>query len=219
MGNSVNKLRELSISQKRNSYPLKKSLLALLALAFLTLNSSQALMIKLSLQRLTIGSDAIILGEVENIQCEWSLDRQIILSVATLQIHEILKGDFSSSKIFIQYPGGTVGEISLKVTDMPSFYRKEKVLVFLKSITDMTDMNNSPLVAFNILPAFKVFGNAQGKYFIDAKAMAKRSGYYSIAQDGDPDRTLSLTELKARIKSILKHQSEEREKIHDKGKH
>lgn len=152
MGNSVNKLRELSISQKRNSYPLKKSLLAFLALAFLTLNSSQALMVKLSLQRLTVGSDAIILGEVENIQCEWSLDRQIILSVVTLQIHEILKGDFSSSKIFIQYPGGTVGEISLKITDMPSFFREEKVLVFLKSITDMTDMKNSPLVTLNILP-------------------------------------------------------------------
>ena len=219
MGNSVKKLREFSIYQKRKSYPLKKSLLAFLALAFLTLNSSQALMVKLSLQRLTVGSDAIILGEVENIQCQWSLDRQIILSVVTLQIYEILKGNLSSSKIFIQYPGGTVGEISLKVTDMPSFFKKEKALVFLKSVTDMTDMKNSPLVTLNILPAFKVFGNAQGKYFIDAKAMAKRSGYYSIDQDEGPERTLSLTELKARIKSILMHQSEEREKIHDKGKH
>ena len=219
MGNSVNKLSELPIYQKRKSYPLKKSLLAFLALALLTLNSPQALMVKLSLQRLTIGSDAIILGEVENIQCQWSLDGQIILSVVTLQIHEILKGNFSSSKIFIQNPGGTVGEISLNVTDMPSFIRKEKVLVFLKSITDMSDMKNSPLVTLNILPAFTVFGNAQGKYFIDAKAIAKRSGYYSIDQDEDPDRTLSLTELKARIRSILKHQSEERERIHDKGKH
>lgn len=219
MGNSVNKLIESSIFQKRNFHPLKKSFLAFLALAFLILNSSQALMVKLSLQRLTIGSDAIILGEVENIQCEWSLDGQIILSVVTLQIHEILKGEFSSNKIFIQYPGGTVGEISLKVTDMPSFYRKEKVLVFLKSITDMTDMKNSPLATLNILPAFKVFGNAQGQYFIDAEAMARRSGYNLTAQDADPDKTLSLTELKARIKSILKHQSEEREKIHDKDEH
>ena len=218
MGNSVNKLRELSIYQKTNSYPLKKSLFAFLALAFLILNSSQALMVRLSLQRLTNGSDAIILGEVENIQCEWSLDGQIILSVVTLQIHEILKGEFYNSKIFIQYPGGTVGEISLKVTDMPSFYRKEKVLVFLKSITNMTDVKNSPLVTLNILPAFGVFGNAQGKYFIDAEAMAKRSGYNLTAQGVDQDKTLSFTELKARIKSILKHQSEEREKIHDKGK-
>lgn len=49
--------------------------------------------------------------------------------------------------------------------------------------------------------------------------MAQRSRDYSTAQDADPDRTLSLTELKTKIKSILMHQSEEREKIHDKGKH
>jgi hypothetical protein len=219
MGNSVDKLIESAIYQRRNFHPLKKSLLAFLALALLFLNFSQALMVKLSLQRLTIGSDAIILGEVENMQCEWSLDGQIILSVVTLRIDEILKGEFSNSKIFIQYPGGTVGELSLKVTDMPSFHRKEKVLVFLKSITDMTDTKNSPLAALNILPAFKVFGNAQGKYFIDAQARAKRSGYNLTARDVDPDKTLSLTKLKARIKNILKHQSEEREKIYDKSKH
>lgn len=198
---------------------IQKSFLVFFILTFFILNSAQALMIKLSLHRLTIEADAIILGEVENIRCEWSLDKQIILSVVTLRIHEILKGDFYNPEIFIQYPGGTLGDISLRVSDMPTFQSNEKVLVFLKSITDIPDTKNSLIVTLNIFPAFEVYGNAQGKYFIDANGMAQKSGYDLIAKDDEQDRPLSLSELKASIRNILKQNLKEREKIHDKIKH
>jgi len=198
---------------------IKRSFFVFFILTLFILNSAQALMIKLSLHRLTIEADAIILGEVENIRCEWSLDKQIILSVVTLRIHEILKGDFYNTKIFIQYPGGTLGDISLKVSDMPTFQSNEKVLVFLKSIADMANTKNSLIVTLNIFPAFEVFGNAQGKYFIDANGIAQKSGYNLFAKDDESDKALSLSELKASIRNILKQHSKEREKIHVKIKH
>jgi len=198
---------------------IQKSFLVFFILTFFILNSAQALMIKLSLHRLTIEADAIVLGEVENIRCEWSLDKQIILSVVTLRIHEILKGDFYNPEIFIQYPGGTLGDISLRVSDMPTFQSSEKVLVFLKSIADMANTKNSLIVTLNIFPAFEVFGNAQGKYFIDANGIAQKSGYNLFAKDDESDRALSLSVLRVKIRSILKQHSRERIRIHDKSKH
>lgn len=197
----------------------QKSFFVFSILAFFVLISAQALMVKLSLHKLTTGADAIIVGEVKDIRCEWSLDRQIILSIAAVQIQEVLKGDFYNNKIFIQHPGGTVGDISLKVSDMPTFQTDEKVLVFLKSITDMADPKNSLVVTLNFLPAFRVFGGAQGKYFIDTDGMAQKSGYSLIAKEDKQLRSLTLAELKTMIKKILKQESKKRDKIHEKDKH
>lgn len=66
---------------------------------------------------------------------------------------------------------------------MPTFQSNEKVLVFLKSIDDMANTKNSLIVTLNFLPAFEVFGNAQGKYFIDANGIAQKSGYNLFAKD------------------------------------
>lgn len=176
-------------------------------------------MIKLSLEKLTIGADAIILGEVKNIQCQWSMDRSIILTISTLQIHEILKGNVNNNQVLVQHPGGEVGDLGLKVSDMPSFQPNEMVLVFLRSITDITNTRHSPIITLNFLPVFSIFGAAQGKYSIDSNRIAHKSGYDLMSGDPESDKALPLTDLKAMIKSILKKQSEEREKLHEKIKH
>jgi len=167
-------------------------------------------MIKLSLRKLTNTADTIVLGEVENIQCEWSMDKSTILTIVTLRIHEILKGDFYGTQILIQHPGGKIGDIGLEVSDMPTFQTKERVLVFLKSIINITDTKNSPTVSLNLLPSFSVFGWAQGKYSIDSNEMAHKSGYELISEDREQDETLSLTDLKTKIYSIIQQDSNEK---------
>ncbi len=204
---------------RRKNFLFLKSILTFLIMIFCIFKFNQALMVKLSLKDLTIGSDAIIVGEVIKIQSQWSLDKSIILSIATLQIHEIFKGNVNNNQIFIQYAGGEVGDIGLKVTDMPSFQEKEKVLVFLKSIKDLTNIKHSPVVCLGIFPAYSTFGAAQGKYSIDKDGMAQKSGYDLISKHDDRDVFLPLTDLKSRIKSIIRLNMEKRERAREKNKH
>ncbi|UCC39655.1 MAG: hypothetical protein JSV96_18065 [Candidatus Aminicenantes bacterium] len=202
----------------RNSLSLK-SVLIFFVLIFCVSKFNQALMVELSLKELTVGADAIILGEVKKVQSQWSVDGSIILTIATLQVHEMLKGEISSSQIIIQYPGGEVGDIGLKVSDTPSFGLEEKVLVFLKSITNLSSTEHSPVVCLNIFPSFSTFGAAQGKYSIDKDGIAQKSGYALISKEDERDMSLPLADLKLKIKSLLKQKSEKRERAHEKKKH
>ncbi len=188
----------------------RKFLFCLIVLTFCVFNSTQAVMIKLSLQDLTNAADTIVLGEVKNIQFEWSMDKSVILTVVTLKIHEVWKGDYYNDQILIQFPGGIIDDMGLKVSDMPIFQEKERVLVFLKSIMNINETKNSSTVSLGLFPAFSVFGYAQGKYSITENGVAYKDGYGLISKDPESDSILSLSSLKAGIYSILQKDSKEK---------
>jgi len=194
---------------------LKRVALAVLFLIWLLLTHALSSMIKLPLLRLTQVSDVIILGNVEDIRCEWSLNREIILTVTTLKIKEVWKGNIRYSRVFIQTPGGTIGDLSLKVSDVSVFQKGEDVLVFLKTIDDVMHLENSFSVSLNYLPSFFVFGRAQGKYSIDNNKIARKWGYSLLDKEVDKDNELTLTELKERIKVIVKDDLKKRKKKHE----
>ncbi len=172
-------------------------------------------MIKLPLQRLSQAADLIILGKVEDIRCEWSLNKEIILTVTTLKIKEEWKGNIRYSRVFIQSPGGTIGDLTLKVSDVPVFEKGEDVLVFLKTIENVMHLQNSFSVSLNYLPSFFVFGRAQGKYSIDKNKIARKWGYFLRDKEAYKDNELTLSELEARIKVIVKNDLKKRQKKHE----
>lgn len=176
-------------------------------------------MIKLSLEDLSVESEAIVIGQVQDIQCHWSMDQSVILTVVMLKVHESLKGHIANELIFIQYSGGEIGELGLRVSDAPEFHPEEKVLVFIKSIKNATDPKNSMVVALNFIPSYEVFGDAQGKYSIDQDGIASKSGYTLMGDQPDQDRAYPLEKLKIQIKNILQKQSKKRERTRDKIKH
>lgn len=196
-----------------------KSFVSLMIVLLGLVNSNEATMIRLSLEDLSFGSEAIVVGEVEDIQCHWSMDQSSILTVVMLKTLENLKGNFPHDLIFIQYPGGEIGDLGLKVSDTPEFQPKEKVLVFLNSIKNTNDSKNSLAVALNFIPAFEVFGSAQGKYSIDQSGIASKEGYNLILSDSDSEKVLPLNELTKMINRILRKQSKKREKAREKIKY
>ena len=164
-----------------------------------------SLMIKLPLHRLVHTADVIILGDVDNIRFEWSLNKEIIYTITTLRIKEVWKGNILYPEIIIQTPGGTIGDLNLKVSDTPVFQKGEEVLVFLKKIDDFSNIGNSFTVSLNYATSFSVFGGAQGKYSIDQNKMSRKSGYSLLDKEVDKDWVLPLSDLKARIKACLKN--------------
>ncbi len=178
------------------------------------------MMIKLPLQQLTLAADIIVLGDVEDVRCEWSLNKEIILTVTTVRVKEIWKGEVQKSRVFIQTPGGTIGDLTLKVSDVSVFQKGENVLVFLKTIENVKHLQNSFSVSANYLPSFSVFGKAQGKYSIDRNKIARKSGYSILKkdmenQDVEEDNVLALSELEARIKVMIKNDLRKNQKKHE----
>jgi hypothetical protein len=168
-------------------------------------------MVKLDLEDLADGAEIIIIGQVENIRCEWGLDQGTIYTIASLRIMEILKGHPNDRNLVIQIPGGTIGELSLSVSDMPDFGEQEDVLVFLRAIPDPDNNAHSMTVVQGTWPSYTVYGQAQGKYSIDSQGIAEKGGYSLVSSLVDPDRILPLDELKLRIHETLVRISRERE--------
>jgi hypothetical protein len=135
-----------------------------------------------------------------------------------LKIHERLKGDLPYEHIFVQYPGGEIGDLGLRVSDMPKFEPEERVLVFLSAIKNVKESTNSLIIALNFIPSFEVFGSAQGKYSIDHEGIASKCGYDLLISDSNSDITLPYEELKSRINNILQKQPIKRERTREKIK-
>ena len=194
---------------------LKRAALVVLCLVWLFLTPALSMMIKLPLYRLTQAADIIILGDVEDVRCEWSLNKEIILTVTTLKIKEVWKGNVRYSRVFIQTPGGKIGDLGLRVSDVPVFQKGEDVLVFLKTIENVMFLENSFSVSLNYLPSFSVFGKAQGKYSIDKNMNARKWGYLLLDKEADKDNVLTLSELEARIKVNVKNELKKKQKKHE----
>lgn len=59
-----------------------------------------------------------IKGTVEQVVSEYTAD-QTIISRATVRIEEVLEGNFNHDRLTIRYTGGTVGDVTLRVSHQP----------------------------------------------------------------------------------------------------
>jgi len=181
-----------------------KKLLGFCLVAFTFVYALNALMFKIPLKQLVDEAEAIVIGKVQSVRCEWSLDKRLILSIVRVRVQETMRGDLMVPDIILEVLGGTRGDLSLKVTDMPTFHENEEIVIFLRSINAIADTKHSFTVAQNYFPAYEVYGKAQGKYSIDAEGLARKSGYEILSEDEDPENVLSVDSLKTKIQSILR---------------
>ncbi|MBD3234889.1 MAG: hypothetical protein GF315_14290 [candidate division Zixibacteria bacterium] len=81
-------------------------------------------------------SEVIVAGEVVSITSDYEADG-LIWSYATIQVDQVVMG-LASDQVTFKYQGGTVGDMTLRVSTSPTFEEGEEVLVFLKSAEDGT---------------------------------------------------------------------------------
>ena len=174
---------------------MKKISLAIMFLYFIMLGffstSSFAIMKGLSTEELTNTSDIVIEGEVENTEAMWSKDGSTIFTRTDIVIYTIIRGVPSQKKIKVEYEGGEVGEIGLKVSDQPLLLKGEKVILFLKSEKSKKDGD-----------AYTIVGKGQGKYLIDANGIASKSGFSVAVGQENIDNNIPADELIKKIKKI-----------------
>jgi hypothetical protein len=166
-----------------------------------------ALMIKAPLADLVAGAEMILVGRVTQVRSSWSLDNSLIVTLASIEVEESIKGRASSRRIAVQTRGGQVGDLGLAVSDEPSFTPGETVLVFLKRLPARFCPANSVLVLTSAEPVYEILEKAQGKYSVGADGLAQKTGYRLLAADDSNDVSLPVEVLKARIRALLRSTS------------
>lgn len=131
---------------------------------------SMAIMLSMDTAELTKRSSLVVVGEVMDIESEWKGD--MIITLATLKVLQVVKGQIEKSVVTVEYKGGEVGDTKLVVSDVKIPAAGEKLLLFLKrSIGDK----------------YEVVGKAQGQYSIDKKTGLAKKGEYSVLNATSPE--------------------------------
>jgi hypothetical protein len=159
-------------------------LTSLFALAvMLTPADSQGLVIKKERPQLVLESISIFTGEVTALRSFWSGGPdKIILTEVTVKTEEYLKG-YEGDVVKFTIHGGTVGDVTMTMSESPNFKVGEKVLLFLKA----TDC--------------RLAGWYQGKYIIEGD-MAYPAGPL-CREKLDEDLAIPLEELLQEIRLLV----------------
>jgi hypothetical protein len=81
------------------------------------------------------GAGRIVVARVTDVRAQFASNEfgdQLIISTAQVEVAETLKGA-PATVIDVEYEGGTVGDLTLKVSDLPSLEPGERAVFFLDS--------------------------------------------------------------------------------------
>lgn len=90
-----------------------------------------ALLLKRSVEELTLEADRITVADVLSVQSQFTADGSTINTVVTLAVDKVLKGPLVAQET-LTLPGGQAEGVTLLVGGVPNFVSGERVLVFLK---------------------------------------------------------------------------------------
>jgi hypothetical protein len=84
------------------------------------------------------GAGRVVVASITDVQTRFDVSPygdQLIVSDATLHVEETLKGPHVPS-LHVTVEGGTVGDLTLSVSDMPTIEKGERTVVFLTQTPD-----------------------------------------------------------------------------------
>jgi hypothetical protein len=96
----------------------------------LVVGLASALVVKMETPELVDRADQIVTGRVLDVRSEWNDSRDYIFSYITVRVDEYVKGT-GGRDVVVKIPGGAIGDIQLRVSDIPDFAEGETVVLFL----------------------------------------------------------------------------------------
>jgi hypothetical protein len=80
------------------------------------------------------GAELVIVGRVARVESVWQINEfgdRLIVSIVRVAVNETLKGQ-ASQTLDVEVEGGTIGELSLHVSDQTSFSPGDRAVFYLK---------------------------------------------------------------------------------------
>jgi hypothetical protein len=91
--------------------------------------------VQLDLPTRARGADSVVVGSVERVRAEYHRNEygdQLIVTRTEVRVREVLKGNGKAGDaLTVDVEGGTVGDITLRVSDMPTMVPGERAVFFL----------------------------------------------------------------------------------------
>jgi hypothetical protein len=119
----------------RRVFRLPRFLLAALgalAVAASAQTTRASLVPGLGLAELTESAARVVVGEVLSVRSDWAKDRRFIYTTIEVQVAESWKGATpAGGRIKIVQPGGSVGDIEMRVHGLRSFQAGQRAILFL----------------------------------------------------------------------------------------
>jgi hypothetical protein len=148
-------------------------------------------------------AERIVVAQVLSTKSEWDSAKRNIHTSIEIKVEEAWKGSVAPDEhIVIVQPGGTVGDVEMRVHGMPSFAPGEKALLFLAGHG-----------------ATRVVGMSQGKRPLrwdstDKRWVAEAAEYSAVVrrdsqgrlQPALPDHAMPLDELRQRVRALVRPQ-------------
>lgn len=121
-----------------HSLPRWLAALAVAALPVLVPQPARAsLVLAMELDELTRRSDQVVVGEVVEVTTTWDERHERIWSTVELTVAETWKGATpGTGRLRIVQPGGSVGDVEMKVHGLPGFSVGERAVLFLQARKD-----------------------------------------------------------------------------------
>ena len=155
----------------------------------------------LDLAELTARAERIVVAQVASAESEWDSSGQNIHTRIEIIVEQAWKGSVApNERLVIVQPGGTVGDIEMRVHGMPSFAPGERAVLFLAGQA-----------------ATRVVGMSQGKRPVRWDGTAKRwmaeAAEHSAVVRRDPqgrlqpvppEPAMGLDELRQRVRALVK---------------
>ena len=73
----------------------------------------------------------VVAGTIEKMESTWNHDHSRIYTRVTMRVERVLSGQ-AGRQIVFRIPGGTVGDTTVMVSEMPHFQAGEETVVFLR---------------------------------------------------------------------------------------
>lgn len=85
----------------------------------------------LGIQKMSELATQVVAGTIEKMESTWNHDHSRIYTRVTMQVERVLSGQ-AGNRIVFRIPGGTVGDTTVMVSEMPHFRVGEDTVVFLR---------------------------------------------------------------------------------------
>lgn len=159
---------------------------------------ARAVMLPLATTTLVDRASCIVEGRVSAVTSHWTEDRSGIVTEVTLDVKETLLGD--TNRVTFLYPGGVVGQVGQRVSDMPSVTNGQEVLVFLRQPKPSVARHGR--LGAEVASRPVLVGAAQGLMRLKG-GRAVKDGFSVAGEAGMIDRDVDVKELKSRIRQRL----------------
>lgn len=87
--------------------------------------------VPLGIERMSELATQVVAGTIEAMESTWNLDHSRIHTRVTMRVERVLSGQ-AGNRIVFRIPGGTVGDTTVMVSEMPHFRVGEETVVFLR---------------------------------------------------------------------------------------